>query len=376
MAHTTFSNYRRTLTIIDQLRAGGLPSDPTKDQLWEYLIDLVWNEHERNVTHLWNRLQQLEGAYSTKVFGTLPFYFRNIRWRSMMLHGKLREVFDETASTTLNRSDGERINLRINLALHLGLECTAHDIWCLQGGSIDSYSKKNIPSYIASLEAVAARCNVRLTEKLRESLGSNNRLRDDQVYIGVRKANVERIVTSSSESHGVISSVIPGFFELPQRLPIKLLELNDISETFATWFSHLLRDSANHLRDTNSVPRIGEGWISETELFNKLQREYPSVKAVHHGRPSWLGRQHFDIWLPDLKLGIEYHGAQHFKPVAFFGGDEGFMKTQERDKKKLSLARRNGVQVIVITEEMSGDEISALLDGILSKKSKQLKAND
>jgi predicted dinucleotide-binding enzyme len=140
-----------------------------------------------------------------------------------------------------------------------------------------------------------------------------------------------------------------------------LLEFNDLDETFAAWFSETLRTAANRLRDEMGVPRIGEGWISETALFAEIQDAFSELVVVQHGRPKWLGRQHFDIWIPEANVAIEYHGAQHFRPVAFFGGEAAFRATQARDKKKLALAKRHGVQLLVVTEDMSGAEVAELV---------------
>lgn len=65
-----------------------------------------------------------------------------------------------------------------------------------------------------------------------------------------------------------------------------------------------------------------------------------------HGKPKWLGRQHFDIWISTRNLAIEYQGKQHFEPVDFFGGEEAFRANSERDKRKRQLAEDNEVVLI------------------------------
>ena len=50
-------------------------------------------------------------------------------------------------------------------------------------------------------------------------------------------------------------------------------------------------------------------------------------------------RYRYDFCIPDLKILIEYDGEQHFRPVDYFGGLEGFRKTQERDGDKNFLAK-------------------------------------
>ncbi len=130
----------------------------------------------------------------------------------------------------------------------------------------------------------------------------------------------------------------------------------------------LSKDAENLARETLGVPKVGEGWVSETELYRKLEEEFSSTKVIQHGQPLWLGRQHFDIWFPNWKIAVEYHGKQHFEPVEFFGGVETFKKTVERDKRKMNLANRYGVKLIVVTEEDDQDEIIQGIHDILSKR--------
>jgi very-short-patch-repair endonuclease len=59
---------------------------------------------------------------------------------------------------------------------------------------------------------------------------------------------------------------------------------------------------------------------------------------------SWLitskyGRQHLDIYIPSIKLAIEYDGEQHFKPVCFGGIDikkaqANLIQTKRLDRRK------------------------------------------
>ncbi len=70
-----------------------------------------------------------------------------------------------------------------------------------------------------------------------------------------------------------------------------------------------------------------------------------------------MGKQHFDVWFPEWKIAVEYHGLQHFEPVEFFGGQETFKKTVERDARKLALSKKNGVKLFIITEDDDQDKL-------------------
>lgn len=118
-----------------------------------------------------------------------------------------------------------------------------------------------------------------------------------------------------------------------------------------------VRSAENELRQKMGVPGVGEGWVSETTLFKKIAQTFSETEVIHHGSPPWLGRQHLDIWLPRWKIGVEYHGLQHFQPVEFFGGEAGHAATRERDARKASLCKKHGVRLIVTTEEETAEQV-------------------
>lgn len=53
-----------------------------------------------------------------------------------------------------------------------------------------------------------------------------------------------------------------------------------------------------------------------------------------------------DFFLPNENVAIECQGLQHFKPIAFFGGEDGLKKTQERDAVKKSLCEERGIKLL------------------------------
>ena len=112
-----------------------------------------------------------------------------------------------------------------------------------------------------------------------------------------------------------------------------------------------------------SCPRVGEGWISETRLYYEVKAALPKTDVIQHYRPDWLGRQHLDIAIPTMRAAVEFQGAQHDQPVAFFGGEEAFARSLERDKRKLNKCRRQGWRLIYARE---GYCLSTLIAEILS----------
>lgn len=61
--------------------------------------------------------------------------------------------------------------------------------------------------------------------------------------------------------------------------------------------------------------------------------------------PGGLGMS-YDFYLPEKKIAIECQGLQHFEPSNFFGGEEAFKKTIERDRLKKALSEENDIKLI------------------------------
>lgn len=81
-----------------------------------------------------------------------------------------------------------------------------------------------------------------------------------------------------------------------------------------------------------------------------------------------MGRKKFDFYLPELKVAIEYDGSQHFYPNDFFGGEQGFIETQQRDNEKNQYCLDNNITLyrIPYTELYN---INQILHEIFEEKS-------
>lgn len=117
------------------------------------------------------------------------------------------------------------------------------------------------------------------------------------------------------------------------------------------------RDAENAVRGDKGLPNVGEGWISETRLYYEVKEALPDKKVVHHASPNWLGLQHLDIFLPEDRVAVEYQGAQHDRPVEFFGGVKAFEENVGRDRRKRHLCEQNGVCLIYVREGYALEEV-------------------
>ena len=113
----------------------------------------------------------------------------------------------------------------------------------------------------------------------------------------------------------------------------------------------------------------------ERSVMNYLDGH--GITYDYQKRFKWLGRQSLDFYLPDYNVGIECQGGQHFFPVEHFGGDKGFKKTLERDKRKKSLCEEHGVNLLYFGDtpnydtflgEVVHDDVKHLIDYLQEHK--------
>lgn len=131
-------------------------------------------------------------------------------------------------------------------------------------------------------------------------------------------------------------------------LPWPWVESSSYYGLIRAHFRGLMREAENSARIAAEIPRVGEGWVSEVELLNKMKAAFPDERVVHQARPFWLKPKSLNIYLPDHNVAIEYQGNQHSKPVEYFGGEEAFQRQQDRDAEKRFLCIENGCALIEV----------------------------
>ena len=116
------------------------------------------------------------------------------------------------------------------------------------------------------------------------------------------------------------------------------------------------RDAENDLREQFGYPKVGEQWLSESLLYNIVKVLFPEHEVIHHYRGKELERLELDIWLPELSLGIEYQGVQHYQVVEHWGGEAGLKKRIANDKRKKILCKKLGYDLVEFIHSESLDE--------------------
>jgi len=104
----------------------------------------------------------------------------------------------------------------------------------------------------------------------------------------------------------------------------------------------------NEVRIKFGFNKVGEAWASETLLFQIISQLYPDKRVYRHHRPEFLDYLELDVYIPDLKMGFEYQGIQHFEPIEHWGGKAALKELKVRDAKKKKLCEENGINLIYV----------------------------
>lgn len=84
--------------------------------------------------------------------------------------------------------------------------------------------------------------------------------------------------------------------------------------------------------------------FGECAMVYLFRKNYPELKIVTNDRKELNGYE-MDIWFPDHKIGIEYNGQHHFKPVY---GEKVFEKTKHSDMNKSKISEEKSIKLIYI----------------------------
>lgn len=222
---------------------------------------------------------------------------------------------------------------RMSLKFVLGQEADAGDLLLLEGPQVTSWGREHLREIVGEMNIIIRHRRANSGCNLLEEWTPKTWNRTYSVFCG---------------SPVSAKAKIQGYAFSRERFVLEAVRL-------------LTRESEDMLRDKRGLPRIGEGWVSETDLFYQIKAAFPQYDVIQHARPEWLSPQHLDVFVPEISVAIEYQGVQHDQPVAFFGGKRGFEASKKRDARKRKLCKANGVRLICVR---SGYRLQDLLEDI------------
>lgn len=92
-------------------------------------------------------------------------------------------------------------------------------------------------------------------------------------------------------------------------------------------------------RETSGERQVKQ-WLINNDIKYEYQKCFPDCKNQR--------MLPFDFYLPDYNCCIEYDGAQHFKEVSLWGGQEYLLNRQHNDKIKNDYCDKNDIHLIRI----------------------------
>lgn len=272
--------------------------------------------------------------------GADDFYRGLVVSDSYLLAGRYAEALTACPKPCLGQQWALLSSRRLNLLHANGMDPSAQEALALFPKRLTAYGQENV-------ERVAVIVDARMRELSQEG--------------GILDAVIRR------EGNGLRTSFIVyngTFYSKEVPIGIPYFDFKKSSSLRAT-IRDLSRLAENTLREEAGLPNVGEGWLSETRLYYELREALPHLRIVQHASPEWLGRQHLDIYFPDLECAVEYQGSQHEQPVAYFGGQEAFEEQRKRDRRKESLCTRHRVKLLHVCP---GYDLASVVGQVVSSR--------
>jgi len=298
-----------------------------------YIRDSFRGFDRETLERLHAELSRLGETYKTEV----GIYWRPVEWSldCLLALEAYDQFFDATRPANIFSIRTHFANLKCSVRYFLGLPASGIDLLQMYGARITKTTREHPQEFERFVEMVFAE-----REQAHGSWFEQILTGSDRTDYGIHLFSM---------LHFARKSKIPNYCFYHCSKVVQ----NRISDAF--------RDAENRLRQHLGEKNVGEQWSDETELFYAIKRAFPQFQVIHHGRPEWLGQMHFDVWLPELKIAIEYHGPQHFEAMEHYGGEEALEATKKRDALKRAACKKMGVQMLQVTDP---DQVSTVIDDI------------
>ena len=175
----------------------------------------------------------------------------------------------------------------------------------------------------------------------RDSILGTNQYYDDRDYVNCFKKikfknNICHLCTKSIPIYDYASTLYFSYF-LARYYPYYLLLLKKKNIVYN--LDSNVKDVESELRSMLEFPSIGSSGVSEKILYKGICYLFSNFKVINRYRGKELRGLELDIFIPELKLAIEYQGQQHYEAFPHLGGDIGLEKRILNDDKKKDLCK-------------------------------------
>lgn len=172
------------------------------------------------------------------------------------------------------------------------------------------------------------------SRKLRTSSNTEDFIKKSEAFHGTEKHDYSLVDYKSSE------------------IKVKIIckKHNEIFEISPS--NHLRGGGCKKCRNSKGEQKISN-FLDKHNIIYKREQSFEGCKS--------RGLLHFDFYIPDFNLCIEFDGAQHFTAYERFGGEFALSRQKEKDEIKNNYCLKNGIKLIRIPYTKKDREIEAIL---------------
>lgn len=132
---------------------------------------------------------------------------------------------------------------------------------------------------------------------------------------------------------------------------VKLMRISDKVKIYCPEHGYFYQVADSHLRGfgcrkcryfSNGEKRV-ESFLAKIGILSISQYRICNTTESCSNKHMYI-----DFYIPSKKIAIEYNGAQHYKPVEWWGGQEKFLEQQERDKAVRQYCKDHNIKLIEI----------------------------
>lgn len=163
---------------------------------------------------------------------------------------------------------------------------------------------------------------------------------------GTQKLSIKEFIEKANNTHGNLYDYSNVIYKDHQTKVNIICKKHNKSFT-QTPNSHLGGSGCPYCMDSKGEKKI-------MEILDKIGLNYITQKTFPDCK--YKQKLHFDFYLTELNILIEYDGIQHFKPVEIFGGEKTLKETKIRDKIKNNYCKDNNIQLYRIRYDENIEE--------------------
>lgn len=110
----------------------------------------------------------------------------------------------------------------------------------------------------------------------------------------------------------------------------------------------------------NNRARVSKYHTQARSLIQDIFHGYnilEEVKLPGSVNPAKKSVLYLDFLIPNVKMGVEVHGRQHYEYIPFFHKSKaGFLRSQSRDRTKAEWCEKNQIELIILKYSDTKDD--------------------